>query len=872
MNTGSVLARFTITLSDAVTEPVQVEWYTSDGTAKAGVDYAANKGTVIFSPGQSSKTVDILVYGRAVGTEDRSFFVEMLPPTNAILGSSIGECIITVDTSGSTPVTQIVVPSGPVGPQGKSSYQSYLDTTTDNPPKTEAEWVESLKGDPAEIAMEVAPLIDVGSTTLTAQGTESLGKPDATTVKAIARRVAYAGGAKVATVLLNAGDNLLTNADLSGDAVDFMASGFVPKVLHAGAMSEPLWEVDSSGKLLIKGASAGDTLYAVQYDFIAKNNRLARLAELNKFKADLQTSDGYKFIGEVASFAELRALQPSQEGVRVKLRGYYSGSNLGGGDFIGHIGSATDNGGTIASGAGFYWTRDIYGIVDVLQFGARRNGSDDTASFMSASSAFPGGVYVPPGNYLIPNNITGRFWGPGKRLQTTGGDPIPFTNPGQSHGNLFLGYDAGKNYAGDDITGQVIGLGPGACRNVSTGYNITAIGAGVLTGDTLVDSVTDTSPCTGFELIGIGVNALKKAVTLNNSIGIGRDALNENKFGQFNIGIGSSALQQLHTGSGNVALGRAAGMRAGMITDPAGIRIGYSTVNGCTFIGNAAGRETKSGDFNTYVGNNAGRGVTSTTNSYTGTATGNGNVALGADALNGIVTASNNVAIGMGAAQTLESGSGNIFIGKNAGAGVTSADNRLIIANQGSLPYLDGLMGPVGDVNNYARFDASVQAATDNTRTLGSGSRRWAQLFAATATINTSDGRVKTDISVLEEAEKRVAQKLKGMMRRFRYTEAVVEKEANGETARWHFGVIAQEVQQAFADEGLDSHEYGLFCHDTWDTEYVPVMAIKTVVDKETGIEYEVSYDTGEKRVNIEGGDRYGIRYEELLCFIIAAI
>ena len=134
MNTGSALARFTITLSQAVTEPVQVEWFTSDGTAKAGVDYAANKGTVVFSPGQTEKTVDILVYGRAVGTEDRSFFVEMLPPTNAILGAAIGECIITVDTSGSMPVTQIIVPTGPQGIQGKSAYQSYLDTTTDNPP------------------------------------------------------------------------------------------------------------------------------------------------------------------------------------------------------------------------------------------------------------------------------------------------------------------------------------------------------------------------------------------------------------------------------------------------------------------------------------------------------------------------------------------------------------------------------------------------------------------------------------------------------------------------------------------------------------------------------------------------------------------
>jgi len=34
-----------------------------------------------------------------------------------------------------------------VGIPGKSAYQSYLDTTTDVPPKTEAEWSVGQKGD-----------------------------------------------------------------------------------------------------------------------------------------------------------------------------------------------------------------------------------------------------------------------------------------------------------------------------------------------------------------------------------------------------------------------------------------------------------------------------------------------------------------------------------------------------------------------------------------------------------------------------------------------------------------------------------------------------------------------------------------------------
>lgn len=194
-----------------------------------------------------------------------------------------------------------------------------------------------------------------------------------------------------------------------------------------------------------------------------------------------------------------------------------------------------------------------------------------------------------------------------------------------------------------------------------------------------------------------------------------------------------------------------------------------------------------------------------------------------------------------------------------------------ILARNGSINNLDDNTSVIkwfGSSGNV-RFKGIVAPMVDNSKSNGTALFRWTQVHTTTGTINTSDRRHKTDITEIEESERRVAQKLKGMMRRFRFTDAVDEKGGN---ARWHFGVIAQDVQKAFADEGLDAHEYGLFCHDTWETEYVPVMGTKTVVDEETGVESEVIYDTGEKKVHIEGGDRYGIRYEELLCFIIAAI
>lgn len=266
MTIGSVLAQFTITLSQAVSEQVAVEWHTADGTALAGVDYAAAKGAVLFAPGETAKTVDILVYGRAVGSEDRSFFVEMLPPVNAILGASIGECIIHVDTTGSTPVTQIIVPTGPQGPEGDSAYQTWLDLGNAG---TEQDFIDSLSPSPEEIAEDVTPLIDVGDTVLTAEGTEGLSKPDATTVKAVARRVAYVGATKIATVVLADGDNLIAQSDLTGDTVDMSSVGIYPRIMRDGVVLSPQWDVDTDGKLRIKGAVAGDVLYVCQYDVIS---------------------------------------------------------------------------------------------------------------------------------------------------------------------------------------------------------------------------------------------------------------------------------------------------------------------------------------------------------------------------------------------------------------------------------------------------------------------------------------------------------------------------------------------------------------------------------------------------------------------------
>lgn len=106
-------------------------------------------------------------------------------------------------------------------------------------------------------------------------------------------------------------------------------------------------------------------------------------------RSDLAASDGYKYIGEVQSFAALRLLVPTIAGARVKLRGWYSGSVAGGGDFIAMAGSAIDDGGVIASvNASWHWKRVLNDAIWPEMFGAKNDGvTDDITSVNSCMAA-----------------------------------------------------------------------------------------------------------------------------------------------------------------------------------------------------------------------------------------------------------------------------------------------------------------------------------------------------------------------------------------------------------------------------------------------------------------------------------------------------
>lgn len=158
-------------------------------------------------------------------------------------------------------------------------------------------------------------------------------------------------------------------------------------------------------------------------------------------------------------------------------------------------------------------------------------------------------------------------------------------------------------------------------------------------------------------------------------------------------------------------------------------------------------------------------------------------------------------------------------------------------------------------------IDGMVRPNTDGSRNLGTGSRRWANVYASTGTINTSDEREKTAVASPDDALMRAWSKVNFKV--FQFKDAVEKK---GADARLHVGVIAQQVIEAFKSEGLDATRYGLLCYDKWDDEYEDIEVIDQVeVADEEGNIVTPAKTHIEHRLVTPAGDRYGIRYEEAL-------
>ncbi len=101
-NSGTSYARFTISLSEASDQAVTVDYSFADSTVNSatnGIDYGAGSGTIPFAPGQTTRFLDVPVFGDTQIEPNEHFFLQLSNPTNAAIAHDTGHGIILNDDS-----------------------------------------------------------------------------------------------------------------------------------------------------------------------------------------------------------------------------------------------------------------------------------------------------------------------------------------------------------------------------------------------------------------------------------------------------------------------------------------------------------------------------------------------------------------------------------------------------------------------------------------------------------------------------------------------------------------------------------------------------------------------------------------------------
>ncbi|MEB3882327.1 DUF4347 domain-containing protein, partial [Lyngbya sp. CCY1209] len=76
-DTGTTNYEYTVTLSEPLYVPLEVEYTTGDDTATAGEDYIAESGTLTFAPGETEKTITVQANGDTIPEPDEQFTVTL---------------------------------------------------------------------------------------------------------------------------------------------------------------------------------------------------------------------------------------------------------------------------------------------------------------------------------------------------------------------------------------------------------------------------------------------------------------------------------------------------------------------------------------------------------------------------------------------------------------------------------------------------------------------------------------------------------------------------------------------------------------------------------------------------------------------------
>lgn len=96
---GTAVARFVVNRSGPNSNAISVDFATSNGTATAPSDYSSQTGTLVFSAGEVTKTIDVPIHGDRIDESDEAFEVKLTNVRGGTITKGVATATIVDDDS-----------------------------------------------------------------------------------------------------------------------------------------------------------------------------------------------------------------------------------------------------------------------------------------------------------------------------------------------------------------------------------------------------------------------------------------------------------------------------------------------------------------------------------------------------------------------------------------------------------------------------------------------------------------------------------------------------------------------------------------------------------------------------------------------------
>ena len=157
---GATKAEFMVVLTPASEQFVTVDYATADVTAEAEKDYTATSGTLTFSPGETTKTINVAITDDPLVEPDETFTVTLSSPSNATLADTTA--VGTIVNDDTYPMASITDTRIPESDNGATTTAEFTVTLT-----RDSEQVATVDYATADVTAEAGKDYTAASGTLT---------------------------------------------------------------------------------------------------------------------------------------------------------------------------------------------------------------------------------------------------------------------------------------------------------------------------------------------------------------------------------------------------------------------------------------------------------------------------------------------------------------------------------------------------------------------------------------------------------------------------------------------------------------------------------------------------------------------------------